>query len=490
MDSPDELFALVLIDLQPEWYSRSHVSKLFPELGDNVKRLLGAVRKMDCAHVVHVRAKYAHDSSPWSKWMKHFKALNPEKTVEIDGTSCCEPFAKEVGGEKVFIKPTFDAFQGTALHEYLKERGIQKVKICGLITSVCVQATAFGFFTRGYQIDLVRDCCGDRSLERHRAALMLYGNYMYRVISSKEVIGDPAPKRAKAKLSHAKRRRNKKKASVVKKESCKPHMKLVVNKASNHAHYSIAFGIALLACIAPLLRPRALQYEALKNVAERTWSDDLVTSHVPFVVRANDVPFSLPVEQWSWDYDSNLHAHLPDNLDAKCSAASPTFLYIDDGNAIADVTWTFETVKKNRVFSRSIPRCEYFYFSSPVPGSGKLAKSTSDARKAMCDQTCAKQEFNMWISSQNVETAAHYDLVSNVFAQIHGVKTFVLFPPKMVARGMKLHPSGSSANRQSNLDLSGAFFRNAPLPSAMFVDDAFVAILHPGDVLILPPCKC
>ena len=47
-----------------------------------------------------------------------------------------------------------------------------------------VENTAYGAFVRGYQVVLVEDCCGDRSLERHQQAISLYGNYIYRVVDT------------------------------------------------------------------------------------------------------------------------------------------------------------------------------------------------------------------------------------------------------------------------------------------------------------------
>lgn len=61
----------------------------------------------------------------------------------------------------------------------LKQDGIDTVLVCGLITSVCVQHSAFGVFEAGYRTILVTDACADRGRERHEAALALYGDYMY-----------------------------------------------------------------------------------------------------------------------------------------------------------------------------------------------------------------------------------------------------------------------------------------------------------------------
>ena len=72
---------------------------------------------------------------------------------------------------------------GTGLLDTLKQDGIDTVLVCGLITSVCVQHSAFGVFEAGYRTILVTDACADRGRERHEAALALYGDYMYELRS-------------------------------------------------------------------------------------------------------------------------------------------------------------------------------------------------------------------------------------------------------------------------------------------------------------------
>lgn len=72
---------------------------------------------------------------------------------------------------------------GTGLLHTLKSDGIDTVLVCGLITSVCVQHSAFGVFEAGYRTILVTDACADRGRERHEAALALYGDYMYELRS-------------------------------------------------------------------------------------------------------------------------------------------------------------------------------------------------------------------------------------------------------------------------------------------------------------------
>lgn len=168
--------ALLLVDVQPAWYSQTAVAALFPDLRTNVTTLLAVCRAAGVP-VVHVRARY-DSQGPWSLWHRSFRELHPDKPLVVGGV---EPWAQAVGDEVVVWKPTFDGFTGTALDDHLRARGVRRVLVAGLLTSVCVHHTAHGAFSRGYEVELVQDCAADRSLARHAHALALYGGYVYRL---------------------------------------------------------------------------------------------------------------------------------------------------------------------------------------------------------------------------------------------------------------------------------------------------------------------
>ena len=89
--------------------------------------------------------------------------------------------------EIVIPKTSWSGTQNTPLLNILQMYNIQTVLLCGLLTSVCVQQTAFGIFEAGYETLLVEDACGDRGIARHNAALLLYANYMYKTITSTQL---------------------------------------------------------------------------------------------------------------------------------------------------------------------------------------------------------------------------------------------------------------------------------------------------------------
>lgn len=174
-------WALVLVDIQEEFTTIPEVHDAFPHLRVSVEGLLHTFRSQGFP-IVHIRAEYNVESSPWIPWFYEISQRTYRPTLPTSIS-----WAKELEDEKVIIKHTFDGFLGTDLESYLKEKGIERVFICGLLTSACVLATTVGAFFRGFETYLVSDCCGDRSVEKHESILKMYGNYYFRVITEAEI---------------------------------------------------------------------------------------------------------------------------------------------------------------------------------------------------------------------------------------------------------------------------------------------------------------
>jgi maleamate amidohydrolase len=185
--------ALLVIDIQKNfWTENALVKSAFPDFPMKTSKLLSLCRdpKSEVSLIVHIRAVYAEEKG--SAWMPYFRVLNPDKTDSAWNEA--EEFATEctnaAGGPKEITveKPTFDGFFNTNLENILKEADIKQVFSCGLITSACVQHTVHGAFARGFCPIVFEDCCGDRTVERHNAALSLYGGYMYQRATTDDLI--------------------------------------------------------------------------------------------------------------------------------------------------------------------------------------------------------------------------------------------------------------------------------------------------------------
>lgn len=178
--------ALMLVDVQPVYWSLApEIREGFPDFEDNISSLLACAREAG-SPIIHVKASYSDATCPW---LKQFRRLNPGRNVyEIDPDDV-EPFAKPRDGEIIVDKDTFGAFiHAPDLAPKLRKDGVHTIVFAGLITSVCVQHSVFGGFNAGFRVAVAHDACGDRSRARHDAALMLYGDYMYDVTSTNELI--------------------------------------------------------------------------------------------------------------------------------------------------------------------------------------------------------------------------------------------------------------------------------------------------------------
>jgi nicotinamidase-related amidase len=169
--------ALLIVDVQPEYWSECPaVRKDFAHFPSKMSSLIQICRKQG-AKCIWVRADYAYDRSPW---LQQFSRLHQGRIPPVvKFNSKWEKFAEPSDGDLIITKNSWSSTTDTGLLDTLSKAGIDTVLVCGLITSVCVQHSAFGVFEAGFRTILVTDACADRGKERHQAALALYGDYMY-----------------------------------------------------------------------------------------------------------------------------------------------------------------------------------------------------------------------------------------------------------------------------------------------------------------------
>jgi nicotinamidase-related amidase len=170
---------LLVVDVQPEYWSECPaVRKDFPNFPSKISSLIENCREQNVKRIIWVRAAYDYDHSPW---LHQFARLHQGRIPPVvQASSEWEEFATPLDDEMVITKTSWSSTSGgTGLLDILEKDGIESVLVCGLITSVCVQHSAFGVFEAGYRTILVTDACADRGKERHKAALALYGDYMY-----------------------------------------------------------------------------------------------------------------------------------------------------------------------------------------------------------------------------------------------------------------------------------------------------------------------
>ncbi len=175
--------ALLVIDIQKDYFPDGKFPLVNPEeAAKKAYMLLQCFREHGGRHV-HIQ----HIS------------LKPDATFFIKGDngSDIHDLVAHFEGEPIIYKHEPNSFLNTDLLELLKGWGVERVVITGMMTHMCVDATARAASDLGFQVIIAEDACATRDLKYgdtvipadlvHKsflAALKSYG----KVMKSEEVI--------------------------------------------------------------------------------------------------------------------------------------------------------------------------------------------------------------------------------------------------------------------------------------------------------------
>jgi len=175
--------ALLVIDIQKDYFPSGKFPLVNPEqAAKHAYELLQCFREHG-GHHIHIQ----HIS------------LEPDATFFIKGDSGSDihDLVAHFEGEPIVYKHEPNSFLNTNLLELLKSWEIERVIIAGMMTHMCVDATARAASDLGFQVIVAEDACATRDLKYddttipaelvHKsflAALQSYG----RVMKSEEII--------------------------------------------------------------------------------------------------------------------------------------------------------------------------------------------------------------------------------------------------------------------------------------------------------------
>lgn len=143
--------ALVLIDLQNDYFPGGRMELVGADAAvAAAASLLGAFRERGLP-VVHIRHLSQRPGATFF--------LPDTQGAEIH--RAVEPLA----GETVIVKHFPSAFRQTNLQAVLRELGASQVVFAGMMTHMCVDATARAAADFGFQVVVAEDACATRDLE-------------------------------------------------------------------------------------------------------------------------------------------------------------------------------------------------------------------------------------------------------------------------------------------------------------------------------------
>lgn len=90
--------------------------------------------------------------------------------------------------ETVIYKNAVNPFHATNLDHILRNQQIKSVYLAGVSTEVAIQSCTRDAHDRGYQVNVIADCCASGNLDNHNASIAMLG-YMAKILSSTDITG-------------------------------------------------------------------------------------------------------------------------------------------------------------------------------------------------------------------------------------------------------------------------------------------------------------
>lgn len=142
--------ALILVDIQNDYFPEGKnplVGSM--EAGEQAGRLLRFFRQKQLPRV----------------FIQHISTRAGAKFF-LPGTAGAEIHAsiQPLPGETIFEKHYPNSFRETGLLEYLHLEQVQRVVICGMMTHMCVDATARAAYDHGFECLVASDACATKDL--------------------------------------------------------------------------------------------------------------------------------------------------------------------------------------------------------------------------------------------------------------------------------------------------------------------------------------
>jgi nicotinamidase-related amidase len=143
--------ALIIIDIQNDYFDGGAMPLVGSDAASSKTRLILDSFREASLPIIHIQ---------------HI-ATRPTATFFLPNTVGVEinDRVKPLKSEKIIVKHYPNSFRETELLDYLKKEDITDLVICGMMTHMCVDATARAAKDFGFNITLIGDACATRDQE-------------------------------------------------------------------------------------------------------------------------------------------------------------------------------------------------------------------------------------------------------------------------------------------------------------------------------------
>lgn len=143
--------ALIIVDIQNDYFPKGRMELSSPEkAAANASKVLEWFRQNNKENIFHVQ-HIASDPA-----LGFF--LPDTEGAEINDA------VLPLENESIIVKHFANSFLKTELESKLKEKGITKLVVVGMMTHMCIDATVRAAVDLGYETTLIEDACATRDL--------------------------------------------------------------------------------------------------------------------------------------------------------------------------------------------------------------------------------------------------------------------------------------------------------------------------------------
>ena len=165
-------FAVIVVDMHNDAFKgpADHpIIQGFRSVVAPTKALINNARTMG-GQIIYTLDSYLKDDFLFNGKM------NAHAVRGTDGERLIEDL-EVLPGDMVLPKRRFSAFFRTDLDLTLRTLGIDTIAVCGLVTEICVLATALDGLCNDFSTAIISDCCTTRSQKDHEAIIDIYSRF-------------------------------------------------------------------------------------------------------------------------------------------------------------------------------------------------------------------------------------------------------------------------------------------------------------------------